>query len=304
MSDAKDTEIMSQYEAYSVEELKEALKAIFLFSELNDADIEEMDQIMAVLRKKAPFYYPHTTEEMWAEFQADYAEELANIGIRKNEDTEEVVNEAPAVDLDGVRSEPEAEAESSAVAAVRVKNHRKVFRIGLIAAAVVALMAIIAITASAMGFNLWGWVPKWNNEDLRFVAEDAPSKGDLEDIPTALAVLNIHEPLYPTWLPEDLEQTESILDSDPLFLHEAFQGDDRFLSITISPADDAETMLYQKEANPPLEYIAGNAVHYIFDNTTEIIAVWYTENYTTVIAGNISIEEMKEIIDSLYEVKK
>ena len=303
MSDAKDTEIMSQYEAYSVEELKEALKAIFLFSELGDADIEEMDQIMAVLRKKAPFYHPHTTEEMWAEFQADYAEELANIGVRKNEDTEEVVNEAPAVDLDGVRSEPEAEAESSAAVAVRMKNHRKVFRVGLIAAAVVALMAIIAITASAMGFNLWGWVPKWNSELLSFEAEESeqPKAKHISDV---LSELGISESLYPSWLPEDLEQTEAILDSDPLFLLEAFHGGDRFLSITISPTYGSETAVYQKEGVSPLEYIAGNTVHYIFDNTTEIIAVWYTENYTTVIAGNISKEEMQIIIDSVYEVNK
>ena len=294
---------MSQYEAYSVEELKEALKAIFLFSELNDADIEEMDQIMAVLRKKAPFYHPHTTEEMWAEFQADYAEELANIGVHKNEDTEEVVNEAPAVDLEVVRSEPKAEAEPGAEAAVRVKHHRKVFRVGLIVAAVVALMAIIAITASAMGFNLWGWVPKWNSELLSFEAEE-PEQPKAKHISDVLSELGIDEPLYPTWLPEDMEQTQSVLNFEPLFLLEAFQGSDRFLSITISPSDDAETMLYQKEANPPLEYIAGNAVHYIFDNTTEITAVWYVGNYSVVIVSNISIDEIKEVIDSVYEVKK
>ena len=64
----KDTEIMTQYEDYSVEELRKALDTIMLYSELNDSDVAEMERILAVLRKKAPFPHPHTTEEMWAEF--------------------------------------------------------------------------------------------------------------------------------------------------------------------------------------------------------------------------------------------
>ena len=56
---------MTQYEDYSVEELRKALDTIMLYSELNDSDVAEMERILAVLRKKAPFPHPHTTEEMW-----------------------------------------------------------------------------------------------------------------------------------------------------------------------------------------------------------------------------------------------
>ena len=55
MRNDKDAEIKSKYDDFSVEELKEALKNIFLFSgEFSDADIKEMDQIMAVLDRKEP----------------------------------------------------------------------------------------------------------------------------------------------------------------------------------------------------------------------------------------------------------
>ena len=91
----KDTEIMTQYDDYTVEELRAALQRVFMFSDLTDADMDEMDKILSVLREKAPFDHPHTTEEMWERFAAEHAEELASLGIPKNEDTEEVIEKKP-----------------------------------------------------------------------------------------------------------------------------------------------------------------------------------------------------------------
>lgn len=295
----KDAEIMSQYENYTIDELKEALKSLFLYSELNEQELAEMDEILTVLRKKEPIPHPHTTEEMWAQFQENHAEELANLGIRENGNTGEVVMKVPENAVNPVVTNTVV----SDTASVRAKGHRRLYRVGTIAAAVVALMAIISVTAGAMGFNLWGWMPMWNNEQLSFEAEET-EQPKADHIPTVLMELGINEPLYPTWLPEDLRRAQSILNSDPLFLHEAYQGNARDLTITISPTSGSETAVYQKEGVIPLEYIAGNTIHYIFDNTTEVTAVWNTEHYTSSIVGNITIEEIKRIIDSVHEVNE
>lgn len=295
----KDAEIMSQYENYTVDELKEALKSLFLYSELNEQELAEMDEILTVLRKKEPIPHPHTTEEMWAQFQENHAEELANLGIRKNGNTGEVVTEVPEnavtpVVLNAVVSD---------AAPVRAKGLRRLSRVGMLAAAVAALMAIISVTAGAMGFNLWGWMPTWNNEQLSFEAEATPNNAPTEDVRAILASLGIAEPLYPSWLPKDLRRAQSIVNSKPLFLHEKFLGNERELTITISPTSGSENTIYQKEGITPLEYISGNTIHYIFDNTTEVTAVWNTEHYTTLIVANsVTIDEIKKIIDSVYEV--
>jgi len=154
-----------------------------------------------------------------------------------------------------------------------------------------------------MGYNLWGWLPKWDSELLSFESE-SPQKevddSDLPSIPLILTSLGIDEPLYPTWLPDDMARTEYVFEEKPFFLHEAYIGNDRFLSITISPAGNIGTAVYQKEAKNPIEYTKGNMVHYLFPNTNEIIAAWSTEDYTVTIAGNISVDEMERIIDSIY----
>ena len=292
----EDAEIMLPYEDYSVEELKEAFKRVFFLSELNDADLAEIEQILAVLREKDPLPPSRSVDETWAEFQSIYQKDPMEIGIHGNDDSEEVVDKKP----EPVVVVDDAPSEKNAPHVLR-KRHGNLFRIGLIAAILVALLVAVTATASAMGFNLWGWLPVWSDEDVRFVAEDT-EKPYGEFIPDVLKRLGIEELLYPTWLPEDLTRTDVRIFEEPLTLHEKYCGNNRELTITISPTASSENTIYQKTDNPPKEYPVGGVVHYIFGNTDEITAVWYTESYTTTIVGTISLEEMKKIIDSVYEV--
>ncbi len=68
------------YEKWEVEELRSAVRAIVDLSKLTDKDVDDLEEIMAVLREKAPFPHPHTTEELWKEFSEENADALANLG--------------------------------------------------------------------------------------------------------------------------------------------------------------------------------------------------------------------------------
>lgn len=294
----EDAAIMTPYEDYSVEELKEAYNKLFYLSDFNDADLEEMDHILAVLQEKDPLPPSRSVDEMWEEFRSVYMEDLADTGILEESasENEEVVAEKPEPVVVSTVSR------TAKASPVPVKRRLNLVRVGVAAAVLVALLAAATVTAAAMGYNLWGWLPVWNDEDVRFVAEDT-EKPHGEFIPDVLKRLGIEEPLYPTWLPEDLARTEVQIIEDPLVLHEKFQGTNRALSITVSPTTGSEYTVYQKTENPPIEYLTGGVVHYIFDNNNEITAVWYTECYTTTIVGKISLDEMKKVIDSVYEVR-
>jgi hypothetical protein len=299
LPEKEDAEIMTPYEDYSVDELRETFRKIFFLSDLTDADLEEMDQILAILREKDPLPPGRSVEELWEEFQTVYMnKELADLGIP--DDLEEVNNAEPAPNVVSVLPS------MGDAHPVRPKRYRKLIRVALVAAVVVVLMTAISVTAAAMGYNLWGWLPIWSSEDVRFVSETPtvePREDDAHGIPSVLASLGITEPLYPTWLPEDLKRVEVKIFEEPLFLMENYQGNDRELSITISPINDFGTAIYQKEENPPEEYIANNIKHYLIANTNELSAAWHTENYNVLIVGNITPSEMKRIIDSIYEVR-
>ncbi len=299
MPEKEDAEIMTPYEDYSVDELRETFRKTFFLSDLTDADLEEMDQILAILREKDPLPPGRSVEDLWEEFQTVYMnKELADLGIP--DDLEEVNNAEPAPNVVSVLPS------MGDAHPVRPKRYRKLIRVALVAAVVVALMTAISVTAAAMGYNLWGWLPIWSSEDVRFVSETPtaePENAVMHSIPAALDSLGITELLYPTWLPEDLERVEVKVSEKPLFLLESFEGDGRSLSITISPISDFGTFVYQKEDEPPVKYTSNGVEHYLVLNTNELSAVWNTESYNVLIVGSITPSEMKRIIDSIYEVK-
>ena len=287
MSQARDAEIGKEYDDLSPEDLKKALKTVLLYTdEINDDTTVELDRIMAALREKEPLEYERSAEEQWAVFRAEHREELSQLGIRTDDRKKEVRPGRTGSGQVGRR-----------------RNARVLMRIALVAALIVVLLIGAAVTASALGFELWGWAPKWTQEDLRFVTEE-PGAEDVQDIPIALAALGIDEPLYPHWLPEDMVREAAKIQLDPVFLFESYCGKDRDLLITIVPSSISDTAVYQRRESDPEEYIAGNTIHYIFTDINHISATWYTKNYSVLIVGNITEDEMRKVIDSIYEVSK
>ena len=301
----EDTEIMNRYDDYTVEELREELQRFFLYSDLDDDAVDEMEKILAVLREKAPFEHPHTTEEMWAEFKAEHAEELSNLGIPKNEDTEGVIKKDPEEDADagaavvvpitGAGRVPTVSADTEPR---HGKRSQKLIRTALIAAAVVAVMVIATVSAAAAGIDIWKWVQVRGEGTVRFVAEDALSK----DIPAALKQAGIEEPLFPTWIPEGfLLYDQQIRLDDPIRIYTTYVNKESSIVINIRCINnDLKSSVIEVEDEPPQEYLSHGILHYIVPNCEQIVAYWIRDGYLVKISGNISIEEMKLIIDSTY----
>ena len=184
----KDIETMKQYDDYTVEELQAALQRYFWFSELDDEAVDEMEQILAVLRKKAPFTHSHTTGEMWEEFKAAHADDFAALGIRNNTETEEVVENKPEDRRDAEPADGKPDEAKPTV--ILPQRRRSVLRVGLIAAIVAVL--VVAFTVTALACSFFGWIPKWNDEILSFESETT-EQPHVESVPDVLKRLGITE---------------------------------------------------------------------------------------------------------------
>ena len=293
MLNDKDTEIKTKYDDLSVDELKEALKNTFFYAgEFSDADMEEMDQIMAALDRKEPLDPLYTAEESLKQFQEAYGEELSSLGVRN---TEEVMQETPAADTDAVCSVSE-------VKTVRPMRRRRLLRVALVAAATIVILFAIAATASAMGYNILGWVPKWNESTIQYVPdvpEDSTAVTSL-DIPTALKQLGVEEPLFPTWLPEGfiLAEQQFRLDS-PVVLYASYFFKDRTISIYIRSSEDGLSLAMEKNLGEPIEYVVHGISHFIYSNTYQTDSYWYSQWYCAKVYGDISLDEMKSIIETI-----
>ena len=293
----QDAEIKTKYDDFSVDELKAALKNIFFYrGEFSDADMEEMNQIMAALDKKEPISPMYSAEESLKRFQETYEEELSSLGVRN---TGEVMAEIPAADSDVVSTGSKAET-------VRPTRVRKLLRTAVFAAAIIVILVAIAATASALGYNLFGWIPKWNKDVLGFGGEEETIPNEFHDsfkIPEALELLGIDEPVYPHWLPKGFKLEAAVVETDPTFLHEGYLDGNRSLTITIQPSSSTETIVFEKDASPVEEYMKSNVIHYILTDDNQVTVTWHTDNYIVYITGDVSNEEAERMIDSVYEVK-
>ena len=286
MLNDKDTEIHNEYESMTVEELEQQLREAFFYTDQIDEPLmEDLEQICVALDKKKPLEDLDTVEEYWKRFTKYYAGDMLSIGIQN--DTKQT--EAPTT---WQHREPK----------VKTRNYHKALRVALIAAVIIALLAGATCVAAAFGYNLWGWIPVWDADEVHFVPRTQEPE-IVSTISTALDQLGIDELLYPTWLPAGFMLTESKIDTEQRVYHETYSNTNQHLTITIMPISNFSATVYQKGENPPKEYIVGDKVHYLIHNMNNTMAIWNTENYSTLISGNITEEEMKKIVSSVYGEK-
>ena len=79
-----------------------------------------------------------------------------------------------------------------------------------------------------------------------------------------------------------------------------FDNGDSKMFIQILKITDTTGDTIEKDDRPVIEYTKGNTTWYIMHNLQQINAVALTENYQVLISAPVSVDEMKEIIDSIY----
>ena len=259
------------YEEMTAEELELRFRETFFYPDRIDETVYlELERLRAALEKKQPLAFDRTAEDFWESFAREHGEELDRC----------------------------CAGEAERPAARKTGRRRGILRSVLIAAVIAVLLAGAALAADYAG--LWAWTPRWNAAAGRYEPAAQEVSGE-SPIPAALAELGITEPLYPAKLPKGFTLTESRISKDPLVLMEQYAHGDQRLSITVTPIKGFETVVYQKGGEAAQEYKTGKVVHYVYETDNTLTAIWYTEHYATSVSGNLTRQEIKGIIDSIYE---
>ena len=64
---------------------------------------------------------------------------------------------------------------------------------------------------------------------------------------------------------------------------------------------DAYIGTYQKDATIKEEYLAGGICHYIVANNEHVSTMWVNGCVEGYIQGDLTVEELRQMIDSIYE---
>ena len=279
MSELEKRKDTSQYDHMTTEELQEILRKHAHGELETEPDTEELFKIMEVLsvrRQNATSPAFRSDEEAYAEFCKHYMPK---------------------------------ENKSSHPKVITFPN--RVFKM---VAAVLAIVFVLAVgttlTAKAFHLDIWSKFANWTKEVFQFADSTQgttsanPEKeynAELKSLQDALNDNAVTEKLVPTWMPNGYMSKDLKILSTPraLTINAVYEKNESELIIKIhhkigSPANQVET------SDDLIEIYTANGIdYYIFSNNAKLQAVWVIGEFECLIIGQITIDEMKTMINSI-----
>ena len=267
---------LSKYDAMTTEDLAEILRLDAQAPEEQESDTETILYIMEVLteRKRNNSHTGKTALEAYESFKQNY--------MPQNNGSETI------------RREP-----------VKTRSaYPRWLRSLTAAAAVLVILVLGSVTARAFGFNIWEAVVRWTQETFHF-GEWGNSNTD-SDLPyaslqEALDKGNIPVTLVPTWIPEEFDLVDVTTELTPyknIYLA-MYTDEEKILRITVQDYLGKIPVYVEQSEGLVEEYEVSGVTYYLFSNYDNVKAVWIVDSYECYISGNVTIEELKMMIDSI-----
>ena len=122
----------------------------------------------------------------------------------------------------------------------------------------------------------------------------------------ALDAYGIAEPLVPKWLPEGFESLGVTTNVDPDFIRiaETYSYDEKKIKIMIRRYNSEEALdkvsVEKEDEQQDVKYIRGGVEHSVAQNRSIYTASWTNGLNVVSIIGDMTEEELEQMIDSIY----
>lgn len=175
-------------------------------------------------------------------------------------------------------------------------------------AAVLAILLTGTITAKAFGLDVWKAVVQWSQETFHFGDggnTDVNSTLRFDSLQQALEEGNTPAWLVPTYIPEGFSLEEIDIQATPLkktYKSRYTYGEMVFV-IAVRDYLDGDPAYVEQSEGFVEEYEVSSIIYYLFSNQGQNKAVWLYESYECSISGDVTIEVLKTMIDSIQKGK-
>lgn len=267
---------LSKYDAMTTEELEEILRLDAQAPEEQESDSEMILYIMEVLteRKRNNGHTGKTALEAYESFKQNYMPEV---------DNNEVSYREPVKKNNGVS---------------------RWLRSLTAAAAVLAILLLGSVTAKAFGIDIWKAVVKWTQETFHFGEwgnSDPDNNLPYASLQEALEKGNTPAWMVPTWIPEGFNLVDITVEQTPLkkIYIAKYTNGEKILRVTVQDYLDRAPIYVEQSEGLVEEYEVSGITFYLFKNNKRTQAVWIVNSYECNILGDLTIEELKLMIDSI-----
>ena len=264
------------YNSMATDELEEILRLDAEMPEGQETDIEKILYIMEVLaeRKRNNSHTGKTALEAYESFKQNYMPETDN----------------HVIPIKAKRNAPRWVRSLAATAAV------------------LAIVLTGTITAKAFGIDVWKAVVQWSQETFHFGDwgdSDPNNTQSYSSLQEALEQGEITTPLVPTWFPDGYELADIKVEISPLkkTYKAKYAKEEQVLRITIQDYLEDDSVYVEQSEGLVEEYTVSGISYYLFSNQDQSRAAWRYESYECDISGDVTIEELKTMIDSIQKGK-
>lgn len=262
----------ANYDSMATEELEEILRLDAEMPEGQESDTDTILYIMEVLaeRKRSNSYSENTALKAYESFKQNYL--------------------------------PEADRKIIPMKTKR-GGSRWVRRLTA-AAAVLAILFIGSLTANAFGLNIWKAVIQRTQEAF-YIGNGGNSQPNSNlpytSLQDALEQGEITAPLAPTWFPDGYELTDIRVKQTPLqkIYRAEYIKEETLLVITVRDHLDGNPYYVEQSDGLIEEYTVSGITYYLFKNNKRTQAVWIVDSYECCISGEVTIDELKMMINSI-----
>lgn len=193
---------------------------------------------------------------------------------------------------------------------------RRLVRTALAAALLCVLILSASLAAAAAnGYDVRNLLARWTDEEIWLApGQVVPAGKDDIHIPEvpkeyaglqeALEDCGFTRPVVPQWMPEGFVFEQLVIDDgieDELLFHALYQrGEDCLVVMLAIYLDDGNHSNFQKDEGAPVPYAAGGITHLLATNAGRPVAVWANGPAECGVIGDITMEELVRMIDSIY----
>ena len=130
------------------------------------------------------------------------------------------------------------------------------------------------------------------------VEEDVRQYTSLQDL---LAQTDQEYDFVPTWIPEEYTLRTINMDENPMrkSYYAVYTSGERIIRISVQSYMDADPEKVEINGELLETYEASGVEYYILQNNQQLYAAWIKGSYECNISGDLTVEEIKMMIDSI-----
>ena len=191
--------------------------------------------------------------------------------------------------------------------------YRAPFKILPIAAVIAVLIG--SVTCQALGVNILGVIARWTTEVFRLQSSSTPyatiqtvplDKGEeahYDSLEDAMEAFGVTAPIVPRWLPERFELVDVTAShqASGILICADYISSGGVLQVRYKEVESIDFSSLEQENDNVEVYFSGGLKHYLLSDRGRQKAVWQNGELECRISGDVTRQEIKKIVTSIYE---